>query len=278
MIRDVRTDQVLVVVHSVVSDQGVISAAEQLVAGDAQIRYLRVVPRALPFTMSMFRQPIRAAASGSGLPVRLVTAGDDMATTILDQTRELNIPLLVLGEPSGEKQRAALVHRVLARILPASSAPVLFVPAGAKESPGAIRRILLVLHLPYPAMDLLRLTLPLARRNHAELMILTLPSAAAPLIPDAPSLGTTTPSLVFRPFDAGVWLERECARYGFRARPVSSDGEGAKGILECAAALEADLVVADAGLAELRVGWRRRKLLDLVFPRFPCPLLLGRSA
>jgi nucleotide-binding universal stress UspA family protein len=278
MIRDVRTDQVLVVLHSVLSDGGVISAAEQLVAGDAQLRFLRVVPRAVPFTMSMFRQPPQTGGTGGGgLPVRLVAAGDDMATTILDLTRELNITLLALGEPPGELGRAELVRRVLSRILASSSAPVLFVPAGAKESRDTIRRILLVLHLPYPAMDLVDLALPLVRRTHAELMILTLPSAT-PFIPDAPALGSAPSSLVFRPFDAGLWLERECARHGFRTRPVSADGKGAKVILERAADLDADLVVADAGLADLRVGWRRRKVLDQLFPRFPCPLLLGRSA
>jgi hypothetical protein len=279
MIRDVRSDQVLVVLHSVLSDQGVIAAAEQLVCGDAQLRFLRVVPRAVPFTMSMFRPPLPGADWGGGLPIRLVTAGDDMATTILDLTRELKITLLALGEPPGEKGRAELIRRVLARILPRSSAPVLFVPAGAKEARESVRRILLVLHLPYPATELVELAIPLARRNHAELLILTLPSAA-PFIPDRPpggSLSLQSP-LVLRPFDAGAWLERECARLGCRARPVSADGKGANVILERAAALEADLVVAGAGLAQLRVGWRRKKVLDLLFPRFPCPVLLGRSA
>jgi len=154
---------------------------------------------------------------------------------------------------------------------------VLFVPSGSKDARQPIRRILLVLHLPYPAMDLVRLAIPLARRNHAELMILTLPSAA-PLIPDAPSAGTAQPSLVFRPFDAGAWLEQECARNGCRTRPISADGKGAKVIVDLATALEADLVMADAGLADLRVGWRKRRALDLLFPRFPCPLLLGRCA
>jgi hypothetical protein len=274
---DVQTDQVLVVLHSVLSDQGVISAAEQLVAGDAEIRFLRVVPRAVPFTMSMFRQPFGGAAPGGALPVRLVTAGDDMATTILDLSRELKITLLALGEPPGERRRAELVRRVLSRILAGTSSPVLYVPSGSKDARDPIRRILLVLHQPYPAMDLLRLAIPLARRNHAELMVLTLPSAT-PFIPDSPPSGSAPPSLIFRPFDAGAWLERECARHGFRTRPVSADGKGAKIILERAAELEADLVMADAGLADLRVGWRRRKALDLLFPRFPCPLLLGRCA
>jgi nucleotide-binding universal stress UspA family protein len=228
--------------------------------------------------MSMFRQPLPSAAPpGGGLPIRLVTASDDMATTILDLSRELKITLLALGEPPGEKSRAELIRRVLSRILAASSAPVLFVPAGAKESRDPIRRILLVLHLPYPAMDLVQLALPLARRNHAELMILTLPSAV-PFIPDGPPAGLAPSSLVFRPFDAGAWLERECARHGCRTRPVSADGKGAKVILERAAALEADLVVADAGLANLRVGWRRRRVLDQLFPRLSCPLLLARCA
>ncbi len=277
MIRDVRTDQVLVVLHSVLSDQGVISAAEQLVAGDAEIRFLRVVPRAVPFTMSMFRHPAGGTPAGAALPVRLVTAGEDMATTILDLTRELKITLLALGEPPGERRRAELVRRVLSRVLAGSSSPVLFVPAGSKDAREPIRRILLVLHLPYPAMDLVRLAIPLARRNHAELMILTLPSAT-PFIPDAPPAGTAQPSLVFRPFDAGAWLERECARNGCRTRPVSADGKGPKVIVDLATALEADLVMADAGIADLRVGWRRRRALDLLFPRFPCPLLLGRCA
>jgi len=278
IIRDLRTDQVLVVLHSVHSDQGVVSAAEQLVAGDAQLRYLRVVPRAAPFTMSMFRQPLLAAPTGgSGLPIRLVTAGDDMATTILDLTRELKITLLALGEPPGDKRRAELIRRVLSRVLASTSAPVLFVPAGAKERRDPIRRILLVLHQPYPAMDLVHLAIPLARRNHAELRILTLPSAT-PFIPDLPPVGTVHPSLVCRAFDAGAWLERECARQGYRTRAVSSEGKGAKAIVDIAAALEADLVLADAGLAEIRVGWRRRKALDLLFPRLPCPLLLGRCA
>jgi nucleotide-binding universal stress UspA family protein len=277
MIREVHSDQVLVVLHSVLSDQGVISAAEQLVAGDAEIRFLRVVPRAVPYTMSMFRQPLNGPAPGGGLPVRLVTAGDDMATTILDLSRELKVTLLALGEPPGERRRAELVRRVLSRILAGTSSPVLFVPSGSKESRDPIRRILLVLHLPYPAMDLVRLAIPLARRNHAELMVLTLPSAT-PFVPDGPAWGTAQPSLVFRPFDAEAWLERECARQGCHARPVCADGKGPKVILERAADLEVDLVVADAGLADLRFGWRRKRALDLLFPRLPCPLLLGRCA
>src|SRR5436190_1481925 len=176
--------------------------------------------------MSMFRQPLLAAPTGgSGLPIRLVTAGDDMATTILDLTRELKITLLALGEPPGDKRRAELIRRVLSRVLASTSAPVLFVPAGAKERRDPIRRILLVLHQPYPAMDLVHLAIPLARRNHAELRILTLPSAT-PFIPDLPPVGTVHPSLVCRAFDAGAWLERECARQGYRTRAVSSDGDG----------------------------------------------------
>jgi hypothetical protein len=276
--RDVRPDQVLVVLHSVLSDQGVISAAEQLVAGDAQLRFLRVVPRAVPYTLSMFRQPLPPTATpGGGPPVRLVAAGDDMASTILSLTRELKITLLALGEPPGEKSRAELIRKTLSRILELSTAPVLFVPAGAKEPWQPIRRILLVLHLPYPATELVQLAIPLARRTHAELMILALPSAV-PFIPDGPPGGIAQSSLVFRPFDAGVWLERECARQGCRARPVSADGQGAKVILERASSLEADLVVADAGLADLRVGWRRKKVLDQLFPLLPCPLLLRRCA
>jgi nucleotide-binding universal stress UspA family protein len=203
-----------------------------------------------------------------------VTAGDDMARTILDLSRELKITLLALGEP-GEKARAELVRRVLSRILAASTAPVLFVPAGAREARDSIRRILLVLHLPYPATDLVDLAIPLARRTHAEILILALPSAK-PFIPDCSAAAAD--ALAFKPFDAETWLERECARHGCRTRPVSADGKGVDVILERAAALEADLVVAGAQLAELRVGWRRRKALELLFPRFPCPLLLGRPA
>jgi len=278
MIRNVRTDQVLVILHSLVSDHGVIAAAEQLVAGDAQLRFLRVVPRAVPFTSAMFREPaLPGGASIAGLPVRLVTAGDDMATTILDLSRELKITLLALGEPTGEKDRAQQVRRTLFRLLPTSTAPVLYVPAGAKGTRDRLRRILLVLHLPYPATELARLAIPLARRNQAELMILALPSAS-PLIPDRAPGWSEAPPFNFSPFDAGAWLERECERSGCRARPVDSEGKIVDVILDRAAALDADLVVAGTGLAEVRVGWRRKKLLDLLSSRLSCPLLLGRCA
>jgi hypothetical protein len=73
-------------------------------------------------------------------------------------------------------------------------------------------------------------------------------------------------------------MERECARSGCRSRPLGAPGKIVDAILEQASEHEADLVVASAGLAELRVGWRRRKLIDLLFPRLSCPLLLGRCA
>ncbi len=274
MIHSVRTDQVLVLLHSLVSDGGVIAAAEQIVAGDAQLRFLRVVPRSAPFSSSLFREPL---PSGAGPPVRLVIAGDDMATTILDLSRELKTTLLALGEPPEEKGRARHVRAALARLLQGSATPVLYVPAGARRPRAQLRRILLVLHLPYPATELAGLAIPLARRNQAELMILTLPSAA-PLIPDQDSGGIGGTSLIFPPFDAGRWLERECDRNGCRTRPLGSPNKIVDDVLEKASTLEADLVVADAGLADLRVGWRRRKLIDLLFPRLSCPLLLGRCA
>ncbi len=278
MIRTVQTDQVLVVLHSVVSDHGVIAAAEQLVAGDAQLRFLRVVPRCAPFTSSLFREPLPAAGGPApGLPVRLVAAGDDMATTILDLSRELKITLLAIGEPPGERKRAELARKALARLLRMASAPVLYVPGGASGTRDQLRRILLVLHQPYPAVELADLAIPLARRHHAELMILTLPSAA-PFIPDRDAHPGPRPSVVLAPFDAGAWLERECARHGFRTRPVDVEGKIADVILSRAADLEVDLVIASAGLADVRVGWRRRRILDLLFPRLPCPVLLGRSA
>ena len=278
MIRETRTDQVLVILHSVFSDQGVISAAEQLVTGDAQLRFLRVVPRSVPFTSTMFRQPMPAGATAlPGLPIRLVTASDDMAGTILDLSRELKITLLAIGEPPGERKRADLVRRVLSRILTLPSPPVLYVPSGASGAHAPLRRILLVLHAPYPAMSLARLAVPLARRSHAELMILALPPAV-PIIPDQPDWTGAWPPIVFRPFDARGWLERECAGSGCRIRPVSCDGKIGDVILERATELQADLVMADSGLADVRVGWRKRRLLDQLFPRLTCPLLLSRAA
>jgi len=265
--RDLRDDRVLVVLHSVIADRSVISAAEQLVAGNAQLRFLRVVPRSLPFTTSLLREPPGAA------PVRIVTASDDMATTILDLSRELQITLLALGEPPGERSRAEKIRSVLSRVLIAGSAPVLYVPGTAKGARDNLRRILLVLHAPVPAMGLLALAVPLARRCHAELLILTLPSAAPLILDHATEGGAPLP-----PFDAGAWIEREAARIGCRIRPLPFEGKPAEAILERAAALEVDLVIAGTGLAELRVGWRRRRLLDLLFPRMPCPLLLGRCA
>jgi hypothetical protein len=88
----------------------------------------------------------------------------------------------------------------------------------------------------------------------------------------------TGPSLLFRPFDARAWLERECAGSGCRIRPVSCDGKIGDVILDRATELQADLVMADSGLADVRVGWRKRRLLDQLFPRLTCPLLLARAA
>src|SRR6185503_4231975 len=75
-------DRVLVVLHSVVSDAGVISAAEHLVAGDAVVRYLRVVPRAKAFTQVLSPAPTLPGDPSSPHPLRIVTAGDNMASTI----------------------------------------------------------------------------------------------------------------------------------------------------------------------------------------------------
>jgi hypothetical protein len=274
MIQKLRTDHVLILLHSLVSDSGVIAAAEQLVAGDAELRFLRVVPRRAPFTSSLFREPL---PPGAGAPVRIVLAGEDMAKTILDLSRELNITLLALGEPPEEKGRAQHVRGALSRLLEISRTPVLYVPAGARSPRAQLRRILLVVHLPYPATELAGLAIPLARRNQAELMILALPSAV-PLISDHDAGGSGRPSLVFPSFDAGLWLERECARNGCRTRSLGAAGKIVDAVLEQASAHEADLVVASAGLADVRVGWRRRRLIDLLFPRLSCPLLLGRSA
>jgi hypothetical protein len=59
---------------------------------------------------------------------------------------------------------------------------------------------------------------------------------------------------------------------------VAAEGKTVEAILGRAVALDVDLVIAGAGLAELRVGWRRKQLLDILFPRLPCPLLLGCCA
>lgn len=275
MIREAVADHVLVVLHSVVTDGGVISAAEQLVAGDAVLRYLRVVPRSTAFTQVLHPAPARPGQPGSDLPLRIVTAGDDMAATILDLSRELRITLLALGEPPEETRRTGPVRKALLRILAAGQTPVLYVPSGVRDGRADLRRILLVLHAPVPPFDLLALAVPLARRSHAELMILALPSAT-PLIPDGESGGRS--SMAFTPFDAIGWLERELTRSGCRARPVASQGSPAESVVERASALEADLVVAGGGIAELRVGWRRRRLMDLVAPRLTCPLLFSRAA
>jgi universal stress protein family protein len=257
-------DRVLVVLHSVVTDGGVISAAEHLVAGDAVVRYLRVVPRTTAFTQVLSPAPLLPGEAASRLPLRIVSAGDDMATTILDLSRELKVTLLALGEP----------RKVLTQLLVAGSTPILYVPPASRGARDDLRRILLVLHAPYPASDLLEAAVPLARRSHAELMILALPSAA-PLIPDGIAGAR---ALEFSPFDPAAWLERECARRGFRARRVDAVRSPAESVLERASALEADLVVAGAGLVDVRVGWRRRRFLDLVAPRLTCPLLFSRCA
>jgi len=123
-------------------------------------------------------------------------------------------------------------------------------------------------------MDLLDAAVPLARRSHAELLILALPSAT-PLVCDAAS-GSSP--LSFSPFDPAAWLERECSRRGLRVRRVDGGRSPAESLVERAETLKADLVVAGTGLADLRVGWLRRRLLDLVAPRLSCPLLFGRCA
>lgn len=258
--------------HSVVADHGVVAAAEQLVSGDAQLRFLRVVPRRSPFTSSLFADP---ATTGS--PPRIVTAGDDLAATILDFSRELKVTLLALGEPSGERSGVDRARRTLDRLLHAGSTPVLFVPSGATGPRDRLRRILVVLHLPYPATDLARVTIPVARRTGAELTILALPSAT-PRVSDADASRVGRPALLVSPFDAGAWMERECVRGGCRARAAAGEGHPADAVLEQAAQLKADLVIAGSELADVRVGWRRRKLLDVLLPRLTCPVLLGRCA
>ena len=267
-------DRVLVVLHSVVTDAGVIAAAEQLVAGDAVVRYLRVVPQTRAFTQILSPAPVLPGEKASSLPLRIVTAGDEMATTILDLSRELKITLLALGEPPPGKHQPGLLRKVLNQLLVAGSAPILYVPPASRGTSDELRRILLLLHAPYPARDLLDAAVPLARRNHAELLILALPSAT-PFIPDEIAGNS---ALSFAPFDSPAWLERECARRGLRVRRVDGDLSPAECIVERAASLQADLVIAGTGLADLRVGWRRRRLLDLVAPRLPCPMLFGRCA
>jgi nucleotide-binding universal stress UspA family protein len=267
-------DRVLVVLHSVVTDAGVISAAEHLVAGDAVVRYLRVVPRTKAFTQVLSPAPLFPGEAASQIPLRIVTAGDDMATTILDLSRELKITLLALGEPPPGRDRPERLRKVLAQLLVAGSAPILYVPPASRGTRDDLRRILMVLHAPYPAFDLLDAVVPLARRSHAELLILALPSAT-PLVSDEASGGS---ALSFAPFDPAAWLQRECARQGLRVRTVASAQSPAESVVERAAALNADLVVAGTGLADVRVGWWRRRLLDLVAPRLSCPLLFSRCA
>lgn len=266
-------DRVLVVLHSVVTDAGVISAAEHLVAGDAVVRYLRVVPRTKAFTQVLSPAPVLPGEAASPLPLRIVTAGDNMATTILDLSRELKITLLAIGEPPAGKDRAGDLRKVLSQLLVAGSAPILYVPPASRGTRDDLRRILVVLHAPYPASDVLDAAAPLARRSHAELMVLALPSAR-PLISDQ-AAGT---SLAFSPFDPTAWLEREYARRGLRVRRVEGDQSPAECVVERASTLDADLVVAGAGLADVRIGWRRRRLLDLVAPRLSCPVLFSRCA
>ena len=266
-------DRVLVVLHSVVTDGGVISAAENLVAGDAVVRYLRVVPRAKAFTQVLSPAPTFPGDPAAQSPLRIVTAGDNMASTILDISRELKITLLAVGEPPPGKDRPEVFRKVLTPLLAATSAPVLYVPPSSGER-HELRRILLILHAPYPASELIDAAVPLARRSHAELMILALPSAM-PLICDRTSESSV---LAFRPFDPTTWLERECARHGLRVRTVDVARSPAESVVERASTLDVDLIVAGAGLADVRVGWRRRRLLDLVAPRLPCPVLFNRCA
>jgi hypothetical protein len=266
-------DRVLVVLNSVVTDAGVISAAETLVAGNAVVRYLRVVPRTKAFTQVLSPAPLFPGEASSQLPLRIVAAGDDMATTILDLSRELKSTLLAIGEPPPGKENPRLHRKVLERLLIAGRTPVLYVPTGSRGTRDDLRRILVVLHAPYPASDLLEAAIPLARRSHAELLILALPSAR-PLLSD--DIAVATPA--FSPFDALLWMERECTRRGLRFRRVDSDQSPAESVVERAVTLEADLILAGTGLADVRIGWRRRRLLDLVTPRLSCPLLFSRCA
>ena len=277
-IRTPGNEHVLVVLHSVVTDDGVISAAEQIVAGDADVRYLRVVPRSTAFSQALAPVPQAPGYPRTALPTRIVTTGEDMAATLLSLSRELKITLVALGEPPREPRNGGIARSVLSKLLTVGSTPVLYVPSSASGPRDDLRRILLVLHAPYPAFDLLERVVPVARRSHAEVRVLTLPSAR-PLIPDAaPSPFADRPSLAFSPFDAAAWLERECERRGCRIRRVDGDGAPAEAIVARAAAFDADLVIAGAGLAELRAGWWRRRILDLVLPRLPCPMLFARCA
>ena len=155
---------------------------------------------------------------------------------------------------------------------------MLYVPPSAKGPRDDLRRILLVLHAPYPAFDLLERVVPVARRTHAEVMILSLPTAR-PIVPDSPpSFLSYRPSLAFSPFDPAAWLERECERRGCKVRPIDGDGAPADVIVKRAKAFDADLVIAGAGLADVRAGWWRRRILDAVLSCLPCPLLFGRCA
>ncbi len=271
-------EQVLVVLDSVVTDDGVISAAEQIIAGDAAVRYLRVVPRDAAFSQALAPVPQPPGEPRATLPTRIVATGDDMAATLISLSRELKITLLALGEPPREPRRKNLIRRALSKLLARGSTPVLYVPPSASEPRDDLRRILIVLHAPYPAYDLLERVVPVARRSHAEVSVLTLPSAR-PLIPDSPSIAfADRPSLAFSPFDAASWMEKECERRGCKVRPLESDGAPAESILKRARAFGADLVIAGAGLADLRAGWWRRRILDVVLPRLCCPVLFGPCA
>jgi hypothetical protein len=266
-------DRVLVVLHSVVTDAGVISAAETLVAGDAVVRYLRVVPRAKAFTQILSPAPVFPGEASPHLPLRIVAAGDDMASTILDVSRELKSTLVAIGDPPPGKEQPGLHRKVLGQLLVAGRAPVLYVPSGSRGTRDDVRRILVILHAPYPASDLLEAAAPLARRTHAELLILALPSAR-PLLSD--DIVGSSPA--FSPFDAVLWVEKECTRRGLRFRRVDSGRNPAESVVERASTLDADLVLAGPGLADVRLGWRRKRLLDLIAPRLSCPLLFSRCA
>jgi hypothetical protein len=266
-------DRVLVVLNSVVTDAGVISAAETLVAGNAVVRYLRVVPRTKAFTQVLSPAPLLPGEPSPQLPLRIVAAGDDMATTILDLSRELKCTLVAIGAPPAGRDHAQLHRKVLDRLLVAGRTRVLYVPTASQGARDDLRRILVVLHAPYPASDLLEAAGPLARRTHAELLILALPSAR-PLLSDEIAGSSTA----FSPFDPLLWMERECTRRGLRFRRVDSDRSPADSVVERASTLEADLVLAGTGLADVRIGWRRKRLLDLVSPRLSCPLLFSRCA
>lgn len=266
-------DRVLVVLNSVVTDAGVISAAETLVAGNAVVRYLRVVPRTTAFTQVLSPAPVFPGDASSQPPLRIVAAGDDMATTILDLSRELKSTLVAIGDVPAGRPHLQLHRKVLGQLLVAGRTPVLYVPAGSRGARDDLRRILVVLHAPYPASDLVEAVAPLARRTHAELLILALPSARPLLSDDVAGFAKA-----FSPFDPLLWMERECTRRGLRFRRVDSDRSPAESVVERASTFEADLVLAGTGLADVRIGWRRKRLLDLMAPRLPCPLLFSRCA